>query len=85
MGEADRPIRCSVAGAWKISASLTTDQLTLTWHALFAVHQRLPAGWCLVGGQLVHLLCAERGFEAIRPTLDADAMDAARTAALAGR
>jgi len=57
----------------------TTDQLTLTWHALFAVHQRLPAGWCLVGGQLVHLLCAERGFEAIRPTLDADTVVDVRT------
>ena len=34
---------------------------TASWHALLDVYERLPAGWTLIGGQMVHLHCAERG------------------------
>lgn len=44
------------------------------WHALFQVADQLPAGWALVGGQMVHLLCAERGVTPLRVTTDADAV-----------
>jgi hypothetical protein len=44
------------------------------WHALFALHDRLPTGWALVGGQMVQSLCWERGAPPNRPTVDADAV-----------
>jgi hypothetical protein len=43
------------------------------WGAALDVFERLPTGWCLVGGQLVQLHCAERGVAPIRPTDDLDA------------
>lgn len=42
------------------------------WHALFEVHERLPAGWAVVGGQMVQSHCWERGSTSARPTNDAD-------------
>ena len=27
------------------------------WVGLLEVAKRVPTGWCLVGGQMVHLLC----------------------------
>jgi len=36
------------------------------------LHERLANGWTLVGGQLVHLYCAERGYPPSRPTDAAD-------------
>ncbi len=42
------------------------------WHTLFDLAQRIPNGWTLVGGQMVHLHCTERGASPIRPTEDAD-------------
>jgi hypothetical protein len=42
------------------------------WRALFELCGRLGPSWCLVGGQMVHLYCAERGFTPNRPTEDAD-------------
>lgn len=45
---------------------------TAAWHALMDIHDRLDHGWTLVGGQLVHLHCAERGAFPQRPTDDAD-------------
>lgn len=33
----------------------------------------MPTGWCLVGGQMVHLHCHERGSNPQRPTDDVDA------------
>jgi hypothetical protein len=44
------------------------------WHALLAVDELLPQHWCLVGGQLVHLWCWERGQAPNRPTDDGDAV-----------
>jgi len=45
---------------------------TASWHGLLDIHERLDAGWTLIGGQLVHLHCAERGQYPVRPTNDAD-------------
>ncbi|MXG89265.1 hypothetical protein [Nocardioides flavescens] len=42
------------------------------WHALMDLHERLPENWTLVGGQMVHLHCAERDVSPERPTDDAD-------------
>lgn len=43
-----------------------------SWHALLDLHARHPSGWTLVGGQMVHLHCAERGGSPARPTDDVD-------------
>jgi hypothetical protein len=43
-----------------------------SWHGLMDLHEKVPAGWTLVGGQLVHLHCAERGEHRERPTDDID-------------
>ncbi|WP_147915780.1 hypothetical protein [Ruania zhangjianzhongii] len=45
---------------------------TSGWLALLEVSQRIPVGWSLVGGQLVHLHCVERGQSPTRPTTDLD-------------
>lgn len=42
------------------------------WHALMELYEDIPDGWTLVGGQLVHLWCAERGADFARPTDDID-------------
>lgn len=42
------------------------------WHALMDLRELVPTDWSLVGGQMVHLHCAERGSVAVRPTDDAD-------------
>jgi hypothetical protein len=39
---------------------------------LLDLHERLAEGWTLIGGQLVHVHCAERGQFPVRPTNDAD-------------
>lgn len=44
------------------------------WTALLDVAERMPDGWSLVGGQLVHLHCVERGESPPRPTTDLDAV-----------
>lgn len=43
-----------------------------SWVALLDLHEHHPTGWTLVGGQMVHLHCAERGASPVRPTDDAD-------------
>jgi hypothetical protein len=45
---------------------------TSSWVGLLDLYDHLPDGWTLVGGQLVHLHCAERGQFPVRPTNDAD-------------
>jgi hypothetical protein len=42
------------------------------WHALMDLHEKMPEHWTLVGGQMVHLHCAEHGISPERPTEDAD-------------
>ncbi|NQX27826.1 hypothetical protein HQQ81_10795 [Microbacteriaceae bacterium VKM Ac-2854] len=44
------------------------------WGAALDVFEKLPRDWCLVGGQMVQLHCAERGVAPIRPTDDLDAV-----------
>jgi hypothetical protein len=36
------------------------------------LYERINSGWTLIGGQLVHLHCAERGASPTRPTNDID-------------
>ncbi|GAA3659345.1 hypothetical protein [Microbacterium marinilacus] len=51
-----------------------TDAQEQGWHALMDLYYDIPDGWTLVGGQLVHLWCAERGSTIARPTDDIDAV-----------
>lgn len=44
-----------------------------SWLGLLEVSAMMPANWCLVGGQMVHLHCYERGATPQRPTDDVDA------------
>jgi hypothetical protein len=44
------------------------------WLAMLDLYDRHPTGWTLVGGQMVHLWCAERGASPARPTDDLDAV-----------
>lgn len=50
---------------------------TASWMGLLDLHERLAKGWTLIGGQLVHLYCAERGQFPVRPTNDADTVSPA--------
>lgn len=42
------------------------------WQTLMDLAERRPEGWALVGGQMVHLWCAQRGSDLARPTDDID-------------
>lgn len=48
------------------------DEQTASWLGLLDLYETLPKHWTLIGGQLVHLHCAERGEVPERPTNDAD-------------
>ncbi len=48
------------------------EEQTASWLGILDLYERLPQGWTLIGGQLVHLHCAERGRFPERPTNDAD-------------
>lgn len=50
------------------------DAQKQSWHALMDLYERINDGWTLIGGQLVHLHCAERNAIPTRPTDDADAV-----------
>jgi hypothetical protein len=54
------------------------------WHGLLDLYEVRPDGWTLIGGQLVHLHCAERGYAPPRPTDDADTVVDARAAHVLG-
>ena len=51
-----------------------TEAQAASWHAMMDLYTKVPEHWTLVGGQLVHLHCAERGSYSPRPTTDADAV-----------
>lgn len=51
-----------------------------SWLGLLDLYDALPNGWTLIGGQLVHLHCAERGQFPARPTNDADTVIDVRAA-----
>ena len=48
------------------------SEQSASWLGLLDLHERLAVGWTPIGGQLVHLHCAERGQFSVRPTNDAD-------------
>ncbi|MFS3128638.1 hypothetical protein ACLM5J_09550 [Nocardioides sp. Bht2] len=50
-----------------------------SWHALMDLHEYIDSDWTLIGGQLVHLHCAERNVSPSRPTDDADTVVNIRT------
>lgn len=50
------------------------DSQIASWHALMHLHESLPGRWTIVGGQMVHLHCAERDTFPVRPTDDADTL-----------
>lgn len=43
-----------------------------SWHTLMELYESISSDWALIGGQLVHLHCAERGATPTRPTDDID-------------
>lgn len=49
-----------------------TEGQAQSWRGLLAEAEIVPAGWCLVGAQMVHLHCRERGAFPNRPTDDVD-------------
>ena len=51
-----------------------SDAQEAAWGALMELSERVETGWTLIGGQLVHLHCAERGLAPARPTNDVDAV-----------
>ena len=51
-----------------------TSKQEASWRGIIAVSKMVQSGWCLVGGQMVQLLCWERGSEPTRPTDDGDAV-----------
>lgn len=51
-----------------------TDAQAASWHAAMDLHEAVPDGWTLVGGQMVHLWCADRRSFVARPTDDVDAV-----------
>ncbi|KQQ22356.1 hypothetical protein ASF48_03910 [Rathayibacter sp. Leaf299] len=57
-----------------VVAPAATPAQAEAWHSLFRVYEAHPEGWALVGGQMVHSLCWERGANPPRPTQDADAV-----------
>lgn len=54
------------------------------WNGLLDLYEKHPDGWTLIGGQLVHLHCAERDYSPQRPTADADAVVDARVPSVLG-
>lgn len=51
-----------------------TDPQMQAWLTLLDLHEQIPSGWTIVGGQMVLMWCAERGATMSRPTDDADAV-----------
>jgi hypothetical protein len=51
-----------------------TPKQEASWRGILAVSRIVRSGWCLVGGQMVQLLCWERGNQPTRPTDDGDAV-----------
>jgi hypothetical protein len=49
-----------------------TERQRQSWIGLLDLAADFPNGWCLVGGQMVHLYCQERGLSPSRPTNDGD-------------
>lgn len=54
-----------------ILPSMAAEQ-EAAWHAILDLEAGLDAHWCLIGGQMVTLLCAEHEHTVHRPTDDGD-------------
>lgn len=52
---------------WVVMPVMSAGQ-EQAWHTLMDLHEAVPPDWALVGGQMVHLHCAERGGAPPRPT-----------------
>lgn len=57
-----------------VSMPAMTDSHIATYNALMDLHESLSGQWTIVGGQMVHLHCAERKTFPVRPTDDADTL-----------
>jgi hypothetical protein len=66
----DSPAAAQVPEPVRLPA-MTAEQAA-SWHALMDLYGRMAEHWTLVGGQMVHLHCAERAVRPERPTHDAD-------------
>lgn len=55
-----------------IALPAMTNAQRQSWHALMDLYEQIDSNWTLIGGQLVHLHCAERGVSPTRPTDDVD-------------
>jgi hypothetical protein len=62
-----------------ISLAVGSRKSEASWTALLAISNVMDSGWTLVGGQMVHLHCAERGHYPTRPTDDIDTIVNIRT------
>jgi len=70
----------TVAGPPVRTPPMSREQAA-SWHGLLDLRERVPTGWTLVGGQLVHLHCAERDHHPERPADDVDTVVDVRAAA----
>src|SRR5699024_7551093 len=57
-----------------VTVPMLNEKQAASWRALLDLHASHPSGWTLVGGQLVHLWCANRNSWPARPTDDVDAV-----------
>lgn len=57
-----------------VEMPVMNEAQTQAWHAVMDLYERISSDWTLIGGQLVHLHCAERGASPNRPTNDVDAV-----------
>ena len=57
-----------------IELPATAPEIADTWQRLFVLSGKLEKGWTIVGGQMVHLHCAESNVFPIRATNDVDAV-----------
>lgn len=55
-----------------VAVPAMTEAQEESWHAIMDLYERVNSDWTLVGGQLVHLHCAERDTAPTRPTNDID-------------
>ena len=51
-----------------VELSTLGDAQLQSWHAVMDLYEVINSDWTLIGGQLVHLHCAERHAAPVRPT-----------------
>lgn len=69
-----------IRGVGPVSMPVMSAAQSASWHGLMDVYEQVSKGWTLVGGQMVHLHCAERGSSPGRPTDDVDTVVDVRAA-----